>query len=634
MCGIAGIVTLDSFDAASLVSMTQVVKHRGPDGYGFAYFGPGPKSGCELIHNEERWPSFQKLSVGLGNRRLAILDLSPLGNQPMQIDDGALTITYNGEVYNYLEIRRELEAAGQTFRSRTDTEVILRGYQQWGSECLNRFNGMWAFAIWDRARQRLFCARDRFGVKPFYYALGIRCFLFGSEIKQILEFPGSRRTANDRIVFQYLEQNLLDHTEETFFKDVSQLPAGHYLTLDLSQGSLAPQIRRYWDLSLDQSRKLSVDEASDEFLGRFKKAVTLRMRSDVPVGSCLSGGLDSSAVVCMATKLCPGNDFHVFSSCFDDETHDEREYIREVVATTGVQSHLVYPMPEEFWHRFEKLIWHQDEPVGGASVYAQWCVMEQARRAGIPVLLDGQGGDETLCGYRKFQYLYLWMLLKKANPKLLAEALLWLRNGSRPLWSWEDAARYMPGFLTQASSLTARVSPPSFARQERHWIQNLWLFDGLSQRQKVDLVAYSIPALLHYEDRNSMAHSIEARVPFLDYELAAFLVNCPPSFKLRHGWSKWILRNAMKGILPEKIRLRKTKLGFGTPQAKWLRNELRKAVEDLLASSEWSMGRFLVRQKVQEEFTKFFAGHSKALPGASLLRALNLEMWGRVFGVS
>ncbi len=633
MCGIAGIVALDGFDPKLLASMTHLVKYRGPDGYGFAFFRPSENAASEAIHNEDRPPRFASPVVGLGNRRLAILDLSALGDQPMQTEDGALSITYNGEIYNYPEIRKELEKRGHSFRTRTDTEVLLHAYQEWGSECLNRFNGMWSFAIWDRGHQRLFCARDRFGVKPFYYYIGQRCFVFGSEIKQILEFPEVGRSANDMAVFHYLGQGLLDHSEQTFFSGIRQLPAGHFLILDLSKEPLAAEIRRYWELSIRASNSVSDAEACEEFLERFRKAVTLRMRSDVPVGSCLSGGLDSSSVVCLARNVSTSNDFHTFSACFEDKDLDERKYVSEVVGATGVKSHVVFPSYDNFWRNFERLVWHQDEPVGGASVYAQWCVMEAAGGEKVPVLLDGQGGDETLCGYLKFYYFHLWHLFKKADPRVVPEALLWATRGTRCSWTWDDAKRYLPGFLIPSPSLTARIGQRDFLRGHQVCPPDFGAGAGIRERQKADLTWYSLPALLHCEDRNSMAHSVEARLPFLDYELAEFLVNCQVSLKLRNGSSKWILRNAMKGTLPQKIRLRRTKVHFAVPEIRWMKHDLRGRIEEILGSSDFRMGRLLVRKKVQDEFTKFFDGHADSLSAAALFRVLNLELWARIFGL-
>ncbi|MGC2831567.1 MAG: asparagine synthase (glutamine-hydrolyzing), partial [Candidatus Acidiferrum sp.] len=610
MCGIAGILAIEGFDPARLVSMTHLVKHRGPDGYGFVYFDLHSESPAECFHNHGTYPTMDKPSLGFGARRLAILDLSPQGDQPMQIENGDLWITYNGEVYNYIEIRRELERVGRSFKSHTDTEVILSAYSEWGTACVNRFNGMWSFAIWDRRTRKLFCSRDRFGVKPFYYFTAPSLLLFGSEIKQVLNYPGVHRTVNQTIASQYLQYGVQDHTDSTFFAGIHQLPGGHSLIVDLTQPTLSLKIEKYWELPIEKEEFISQEEATQKFSTLLGRGVTLRMRSDVPVGSCLSGGLDSSSVVAVATNAAESKDFHTFSSCFEEASIDERQYIREVVASTAVTPHFVFPRAEGFWDDLNCLVWHQDEPVGGTSVYAQWCVMRAARQARIPVLLDGQGGDETLCGYRKFYVFYLWHLLKHSDPLVLKEGLAWIRNASQIAWSWSSAKRYIPSFYWNNEPLLSRVGNLEFTLKN-HASSKVNLGPGvdLRRRQKEDLTYFSIPALLHYEDRNSMAHSIEARVPMLDYELATFAVNCRPSLKLRDGWTKWILRQAMKGSLPEEVRLRKSKLGFATPQKEWLRQDARGTLRFLIHEPDLKMRQILCAKKLQSEGEQFF--HAK-----------------------
>jgi asparagine synthase (glutamine-hydrolysing) len=635
MCGIAGIIALDGFDPRSLIAMTQMISYRGPDGYGFAFFDVRSNSVGECYHNREGSPALQKPSLGLGARRLAILDLSELGLQPMQIENGDYWITYNGEIYNYLEIRDELEGKGESFRTHTDTEVILRAYRQWGPSCVNRFNGMWAFAIWDRKQRRLFCSRDRFGVKPFYYFIFDSQIVFGSEIKQILAYPGVPRTANESIVLPYLEQGIQDHSENTFFAGIRQLLPGHSMTVDLAKPSISVEMARYWELPIKPEEDMPEKEVIEQFLMHLQRAVNWRLRSDVPVGSCLSGGLDSSSVVMLASKAGRATEFHSFSSCYDEPSIDERRFIQEVVSSAGVTPHYVFPQAEGFWDELSRLIWHQDEPVGSTSVYAQWCVMREARKQGIPVLLDGQGGDEALCGYRKFYFFYLWHLLKHADPRFVSEGIAWVRNSDGTLWSWNHAKRYVSSISGRNGSMRARVCSPDMENNNHQLpIHNIGPGTSLRERQRDDLSYWSIPALLHYEDRDSMAHSIEARVPMLDYELVQFAVNCPPSFKLRDGWTKWILRQALRGILPEPVRLRRSKLGFATPQKQWLRQDLRGMIRSVIHQSELKMSRILSINKVREQFDAFLSNRSGCLTEVEAFRVLNLELWARVFEVT
>jgi asparagine synthase (glutamine-hydrolysing) len=634
MCGIAGIVAPEGFDPAQLVSMTHLVKHRGPDGYGFVYFNFLSNSPGEAFHNQDGYPRLEKPTLGFGGRRLAILDLSDSGIQPMQTEDGEFWITYNGEVYNYLEIRQELEGYGYSFRTHTDTEVILKAYSEWGPSCVNRFNGMWSIAIWDRRKRILFCSRDRFGVKPFYYFTAPSLFLFGSEIKQLLSYPGVPRSVNETIALQYLLHGVQDHTNSTFFSRIHQLQGGHSLVVDLTKPKLSVKVEKYWELPIKREEDISEKEAAEKLHFLIRHSVMWRMRSDVPVGSCLSGGLDSSSVVSLAARMARSKEFHTFSSCFEQASVDERQFIEEVVRSTELTSHFVFPKAEGFWDDLNGLIWHQDEPFGGTGVYAQWCVMKEARQARIPVLLDGQGGDEILCGYRKFYIFYLWHLFKCGNPRVLREGIAWIRNVGQNPWSWSSAKRYFPSFAETNQSLLARVGNSGLDGATHKPAEvSLGPAASIRQRQKDDLSHYSIPALLHYEDRNSMAHSIEARVPMLDYELATFAVNCRPSLKLRDGWTKWILREAMSGVLPEAVRLRKSKMGFATPQLAWLRKDSRGTIRSLIHESDLRMNSLLSAKKVRPELENFLSAKPGCVTNAEAFRLLNLELWARVFDV-
>lgn len=633
MCGIAGIIAPGGFEPRTLVAMTHLVQYRGPNGFGFAYAGPGTWSEVEIIHNEDRVPNLPRPVVGLGSRRLAILDVSALGNMPMEIDGGAFCVVFNGEIYNYKEVRQELESHGYVFHSGTDTEVILRAYQEWGEECLQRFNGMWSFAIWDRAKQRLFCARDRFGVKPFYYAIFDGRFYFGSEIKQITLAAGMPRRANSQTVFHFLEWGLLDYSSETFFEAISQLPGGFCLTLDLQQ-PLQPVVKRYWELIVSPGVELSVEKATEEFQELFENAVKLRLRSDVPVGVCLSGGLDSSAIICTAKKIAPEITFQSFSACFEDKAIDERAYIEAVLAATGGVGHSIFPKGHAFWENIHAITYHQDEPVGGASAFAQWCVMQDAWAHGIPVVLGGQGGDEILCGYQKYRYFYLWHLLRRGDPTFLKESVLWARNRTSSYGTLASASRYLPTMFSRPFSLTKKLCTTQFLNESQGAAPGIGPASSIAERQKTDLIYSSIPTLLRHEDRNAMAHSVESRLPFLDYKLAEFSVNCPASLKLRDGWGKWLLRNAMEGTLPESVRLRKTKLGFDTPETEWMRLGLANGHRQIWETPKLRMARFIEGSALMRECRKFLHGSAGALSSASIFRAISLELWAQVHQVS
>ena len=633
MCGIAGIVSPRGIDVASLVAMTQMISYRGPDGFGFAFADFGRENRVEVIHNQVPASLGGRHVIGLGNRRLAILDVSAAGNQPMQSADGDLTITYNGEIYNYKEIRGELVRLGCRFQTQTDTEVILRSYQAWGQECVRKFNGMWAFAIWDRKRQILFCSRDRFGVKPFYFAEFDGAFYFASEIKQILRASAVSRTANLRTATLFLEWGLLDSSSATFFDGIYQLPGGHHLVVSPAV-SLKPQVSRYWELKTDPELDLSDADAEQQYSDLFRNAVEIRLRSDVPLGVALSGGLDSSSVLCQAKTIVPDSQFQTFSACFEEKELDEREYIEAALSMTGSLGNATFPAESSFWKNLHSMIYHQDEPVGSPAVFPQWCVMAESRAKGVPVILGGQGGDESLCGYQKYHFFHLSHLLSHANPSFLRESFHWLRQGTKSYRNPGAVLRYLPSRFAPNSSLINRVGQPVLTQERRNTRPQIGHARTIAERQKIDLIYSSIPALLHHEDRTSMAHSVESRLPFLDYRLVEFSLQCRTSLKLRNGWTKWLLRQSLAGVLPEKIRLRKTKLGFNTPEKKWLQHGLQNGHRNLWDGPDLRMSRLLDPKKFQNECHKFVSASPGALPSSVFFRLISLEQWAQVYSVS
>jgi asparagine synthase (glutamine-hydrolysing) len=447
-----------------------------------------------------------------------------------------------------------------------------------------------------------------------------------------LHGSGLPRKANPESVHQFLERGLIDYSDRTFFEGVFQLPAAHCLSAEIGT-TLTPKVRRYWTLSTEGRLQISTDEAIEEFRRRFESSVRLRLRSDVPVGACLSGGLDSSSVVCQARRVAPTQKLHTFSSCFEEPELDEREFISATVQATNGELHWIFPRKEEFWQTIDKILYHLDEPVPSTNVFAQWSVMAEARRNGTPVLLGGQGADEILCGYQKYRYFYLWHLLRNRDTRVFRESLLWFRNGTRSYWSWADAANYLPGAVRRSFSPVKRLCPAAFGEEFRPAPVNFGASGSLAERQKIDITCTSLPALLHYEDRNSMAHSIETRLPFLDYKLVEFAVSCPSFIKMKDGWSKWILRRALEGTLPEKVRLRKTKLGFDTPQTAWVKYGLQNGHRELWKSPELQMSRFLSPRKLAYEIEQFLRAKPTSLSAGVLFRAVSLELWARKFAV-
>ena len=449
--------------------------------------------------------------VTLGHRRLSILDLSPAGHGPMASPDGAQWITYNGEVYNYLELARELRTRGHRFDSSCDTEVLLHAYGEWGPDALPRLNGMFAFAIWDRRRRELFCARDRFGIKPFYYTVAGGRFRFASEIKALLIDPEvARRPNHDRIV-DFLAFELADHTAETMFEGIYQLPPGCFFTVSPKTG--LGSVRRWYEAAPADLGGARFDEAVRE---RLFESVALRLRSDVPVGTCLSGGLDSSSVVTIASRLradegAPPPDS--FTARCEDPRLDEMPHVRSVVAATGSRNHTVLPTAADVTDHLDTVLWHMDEPFHASSVVAQWKVMQLARAAGVTVLLDGQGGDEVFAGYRYMCPGFFYSLARQgrllsARREILARARLHSVPASRTL---VELAK-----LSAPRRLRGRTVPdwldPDIAVPRRPFPAR-----PIHGQQLYGLTTWPLPFYLHHEDRNSMSFGLEARVPFLDF---------------------------------------------------------------------------------------------------------------------
>ncbi len=639
MCGIAGIFNLRGapVDLRLLEEMTQTLAHRGPDGEGYVLLSPdgwgkavsvsGPLSASQRAAG----PGY---TLGFGHRRLAILDLSPLGHQPMATEDGRCWVTYNGEIYNYVELREELGRKGHRFRSTSDTEVLLAAYREWGDACVTRFNGMFAFALWDSSRRRLLCARDRLGVKPFYYCWDGGRFAFASEIKGLLPAAG-RPAPNPRAVFDYLDSGFLDHSDETFFEGVRQLPPAHVLSLDENGLALA----RYWELPpMDELRDEPSRDTAAKFSELFRDAVRIRLRSDVTVGTCLSGGLDSSSIVCVANGVREGaGPLMTFSSCFEDPAYDERRFIRPVLERTGAQAHFVFPDPAELAATLSELVWQQDEPFGSTSIYAQWTVMRLASRQGVKVLLDGQGADELLAGYHGFFGAYFADLLAGGRlGKLAAEAAAYRNlHGALPDHAVANLARaILPAPLVRLVRGRMTGSADWIAADfRRAWGPSSGVSDpGGSHVRALQsrlLTRNGLRALLHYEDRNSMAFGVETRLPFLDYRLVEFLYKLDVRCKIREGWTKAILRDAMVGVLPEEVRRRQDKMGFVTPEDVWFRTSLRTIARDILSDARTRARGYLNAEAALNHFDAHAAGRTNISP--AIWRWLNLELWCRRF---
>ena len=609
MCGISAIIAPDYPEALNYIeSMTSIIRHRGPDDEGTAFFsdnkvGPYLAGGKDTPENtygqhtaysprKEITEDFSTLNgtVALSHRRLSIIDLSLTGHQPMCTADKRFWIVYNGEVYNYIELRDELDKLGYSFASKSDTEVILASYVHWGNHCLERLNGMFAFVIYDSKKQCIFAARDRFGIKPLYYWFSPKGFMaIASEIKQFTVLPGWKAKLNGQRAYDFLNWGLTEHSDETLFYGVHQFRGGEFAEFNINNLKEKINLTRWYALN-PISYSGSFEEAVDEFYDLFLDSIRLRLRSDVPVGSCLSGGLDSSAIVCSLNQILNNLSDTVkqktFSARATYKSFDEGFFIKEVVTKTEVKDYHTYPDVKDLFCILDDVIWHQDEPFNTSSIFAQWKVFQLAASNQVKVMLDGQGADELLAGYHVYYSPLLAGYFKKLHLIKLYREIASARKtvGIKPF----DAialmiTRFLPYLMIK--SIKEIISHKS---SDNNWLntnklncfqtnpfyENGYFSTSVNRVSKSQLLTTSLPMLLHWEDRNSMAHSIESRVPFLDYRLVEFLLSLPHDYKISEGITKRILRQSMIGILPESVRTRMDKVGFVTPEEVWLKKEV------------------------------------------------------------
>lgn len=647
MCGIAGLVVPSGHaDLGRLHQMSRLLRHRGPDDEGMVLLDArggatltlgGPDTPRESFSTGLPWapgrrtgdPAEEHFNVGLAHRRLAIVDLSPAGHQPMCDAAGECWIVYNGEIYNWPELREDLEALGERFASRSDTEVLLAAYRRWGWRCLERLNGMFAFAIWDGRSHELFCARDRLGVKPFYYQCDGRSLAFASEPRALVLTQPRRIAPRREAIRDLVALDWVDHESPTFFEGLLQLPPGHFMTF----GDDGLGIHPWWALDPRRRAEGTPDELAREFERLFTDAVRVRLRADVEVGSCLSGGLDSSAVVATASRLAE-RPLHAFTSAYEEgPAWDERPHVRAVVEATGAHSHVVVPDGADFWTVFDRLHELQAEPTAGPGLYSQWKVMELAARHGLKVLLDGQGGDETLAGYPRYLPAHLRDLL--AAGRFVAFAQRFGGTAERLGATTTLALTFEPWLPAALVAPLRRRFGQGKDRVLGRALRRLhawpprppggWESD-LARRLAFDTTRRLLPSLLRYEDRNSMAFSIETRLPFLDYRLVEFAFSLPDREKLDGTTTKVILRRALRDRIPARVLERRDKMGFETPTDVWLRGRYAGEVRRRLLAPgphlEW-----LDAVALREDLDDWLGGRRDI--GLQVWRWLSLEAWGR-----
>jgi asparagine synthase (glutamine-hydrolysing) len=564
MCGFAGIVSPNKqiVSNSNIAAATAALHHRGPDTNGF-------------YTNEEG-------TVTIGHRRLCILDLSTAGAQPMSLNE-RYHLVYNGELYNYQELRQELEQKGYQFRSQSDTEVLLTAYAAYGKDCLQKFDGAFAFAIWDEKEQTLFAARDRFGEKPFFFFQDDERLLFASELKALWQM-GVRKEANQSMLYNFLTIGYTTNPAdpfETFCDNVFKLPAAYCLTYSLHKKELVTE--QWWQSYINVDNSITESEAIEKFCWLFSESIQKRLRSDVPVGTSLSGGLDSSAIVAFCAGEKAAQYTHsCFTASFAGFEKDEAPYAAKVANHFGLHHVTTTIHESEVAGLMQRVAEVQDEPFSSASVLAQYRVFQSAREQGVTVLLDGQGADEILAGYHKYykwwwQELYRQRRLKKSGEQKAAQAL-----GVKENFGLQNKlAALLPEFgasLLQSRKAKQAYQHPdlnrdfAFAQKRSLYYTTPTTFD-LNGALFYNTFVNGLEELLRLADRNSMAHSVEARLPFLQYQLVEFMFSLPPHFKIHQGWTKWLLRKGVENRLPNEIVWRKDKVGYEPPQKLWMQNE-------------------------------------------------------------
>jgi len=614
MCGICGIINFNeqTVQESRLRQMMKIMKHRGPDDEGV----------------------FLEPNIGLGFVRLSIIDLSQSGHQPRVSPDGNYVIVFNGEIFNYIEIREDLIREGVTFETQTDTEVLLNAYIHWGEDCFHRFNGMWAVAIYNRRDQKVFIARDRFGVKPFYYLQNGEQFAFCSEIPPLLSLLNEKPAPDYQSIFDYLVFNRTDQNENTFFTGIKKLQHGHSLLLDLKSpfGNQLSSIRQWYNLR----EKVSNSEGfknPGEFRDLFSSSIGLRLRSDVPVGVCLSGGLDSSSIVSVLLTDYKKSDLNTFSAVYGKgQTGDETEFIKEYDPLLK-NMYYITPDAKSLEDDLQSFVKAHGEPIPTTSPYAQFKVMELARGK-VVVTLDGQGADEEFAGYHYFFGFYFKDLFRHIRLGKLVSEMYHYLSKHKSLYGIKSFLYFM---LPEGMRTKARVYEKGYLKDEfvSRYKNNTSIAGNLYGSKSLkdalmDHFEYKLEHLLKWEDRNSMWFSLEARVPFLDYRIVEKVMATSGDLMIKGGMTKYLLRESMRNILPEKIRKRRDKIGFETPQDEWFRSPAWQAIIMGVISSESFRNRNLVDpDKAMELYQKHLSG--KGNLSKEIWKWVYLELWFREF---
>lgn len=643
MCGICGWFNRKkNLDMDVLISMNNIAKYRGPDDEGYSLMtetGIRHFTGDDSIslpyENINEYNGIKPF-LAFGHRRLSIIDLSEQGHQPMQSEDGNLCITYNGEIYNYIEIKNELERLGHVFKSKSDTEVILAAYKQWGEECVRYFNGMWGFAIWDKIGKKIFCSRDRLGAKPFHYFADEDNFIFGSEMKQLTVNPVVPRAMNEKILVSYMMWALSDYSEETLIQDIHVLRGGYNLSCSLPQNadeSIRVNIYKYWDIDTRCEKNPSV---IDQALKIHGDAVRIRLRSDVPIGVMLSGGLDSSILTSEISTIARENhidpaSINTYTSCYRDYPEgDEKDFAEKVNAYCGTRQNLVYPDDMDTFSVFKDMIWHME---GLAEFYSMggFLTLREVAKGGNKVIINGQGADETMFGYLRY---YTWYLKEIRNKKGTAAFVRELRkainNSGLSAKELLETIIYFGNMRIRRTYCRNRMKRYVTGSALREFdsnkeIEKYMRFDSLAEMQYNEIRGTQLTHILRMDDRNYMAFSMESRVPFIDYKYMESVIQIPEERKIDKGYTKYLLRQYIDGKLPEDVVWRKNKMGWPSPRGRWIKRLDKAKVEELLDNPRSK--KYFRIDKIKELCQK----NPESVP---FERFLSVELFMRLFDVN
>lgn len=612
MCGINGRINIHKkqYSDQDVIPMMRKMHHRGPDDSGV----------------------FLEEGLAFGFVRLSIIDLSPSGHQPFISPDGRYTMVFNGEIFNYIELKEELLALGHNFLTKTDTEVLIHCYMEWGKEMLNKLNGMWAFTIYDKVDRIVFCARDRFGIKPFYYTISNNEFIFSSEIPSILEVLDIKPKENKSVLFDYLLFNKTEQSENTFFTGINKLMHGQCMTIDLNKNVLDLKIEKWYDIFIRVKESKGFNSSSD-YKKYFYDAINLRLRSDVPVGVCLSGGLDSSAITSVIIDDFNKLDLNTFSAIYNDSfSGDESKFINLYKEKPGSR-YFVTPTAESLLKDLDRFVECHAEPLPSTSPYAQFKVMELAK-GNVVVTIDGQGADEQLAGYHYFFGFYYKDLMRKGKFFRLLKEMVAYYKLHKSFFAFKTFV-----FFLLPSKLRIRLKAQKLSYLDKLFVKkhntnsiisgNLYGSNTLKDAL-INHFEYKLEHLLKWEDRNSMHFSLEARVPFLDYRLVECTLATQSDMIIRDGWTKYILRESMKDVLPEAIRMRIDKTGFSTPEDEWFRtSEWQEKILEIIKSDSFSTRGLFDVSEVKKQYQKHLKGDIQI--AKEIWKWVHTELWFRKF---